>query len=323
MRACVAGAGGMIGGHLVKALLDQGHEVIASDIKEPKDWWQMHDRATNLFTYDLREAHCAWAAVQGCEQVYDLAEEMGGIGFIENNRVECSESIEIGISLLRASHKTGVKRFFFASSACVYNTDLQKSPFSMSPFGLIEEDAWPAKPEEGYGFSKLYMEELCRHYTNEKGLETRIARYHNVYGSPGSWNDGKEKAPAALTRKVAEATMLGNPHTIDIWGDGTQLRSYLHVSDCIDGTIALMNSECRTPINIGSTRDISVNDLVTLIEGIAGINLERNYQLDAPKGVANRNADIDAALLILGWEPKVSLEVGMAKLFKWICDELS
>jgi nucleoside-diphosphate-sugar epimerase len=324
MKILVAGAGGAIGGHLVKALLNQGHEVRAVDIKPKSEWWQIHPHAHNWGNSDLARPHVAEQCVADAEQVYDLAERMGGIGYITTNRVECAESIEIGINLLRAAHAFHVKRFFFASSACVYPTDMQgyqeTQGLTMIP-KLREDDAWPAQPEEGYGFAKLYMEELCRHYAEERDLEVRIARYHNVYGPYSSWNDGKEKSPAAICRKVAEAVVSGI-HNIEIWGDGRQVRSYLHVSDCVAGTMALMASDHSEPINIGSDRAITVNELVALVEEIAEVKLGRFYDHNGPRGVAGRNADIRLAARVLDWKPEISLEQGLASLYGWIAAEV-
>lgn len=317
MKVVVAGAGGMIGGHLVKRLLQDGHSVRAVDIKSPRDWWQIHRglKAQNWGSRDLSKLNNALDAVNGSDYVFDLAENMGGIGYITENRVDCAESIEIGINLLRASERCGVKRFFFSSSACVYNTALQQSGM----YSLKEDDAWPAQPEDGYGFAKLYMEELCRHYSEERGVETRVARYHNVYGPPCSWNDGKEKSPAALCRKVAEAE---DTSEIEIWGDGSQIRSYLHVDDCVEGTLALMDSDMNTPINIGSDRAVTIFELATMIEYIAGKDLDHRYNMQGAQGVVGRNADITMAKATLDWEPKVSLEDGLTQLYAWIKEQV-
>jgi len=264
--------------------------------------------------------------MHGADWVYDLAEHMGGISFIESNKVECAESIEIGITLLRTAVEMDVRRFFFASSACVYPTHIQKREGNMHSLQIVhdlkEEDAWPAQPEEGYGFSKLYMEELCRHYSDTYGIGTRVARYHNIFGSPGSWNDGKEKSPAALTRKVAEAAHSGND-SIEIWGDGRQIRSYLHVSDCVRGTIALMESDYSGPVNIGSNRAVTVSQLVSMIEAEAGTALGHTYNMAEAQGVGVRNADITLAMEVLGWKPEVPLEEGLAELYRWISGQVS
>lgn len=321
MRIAVAGAGGFIGGHLVRALLDQGHDVRAADIKAPEGWWQIHGDATNLFRHDLRNPLHAANLTHDVQWCYDLAEHMGGISFIEANKVDCAESIEIGIALLHAATAAGVTRFFFASSACVYPTHIQKREGNLHSLQIVhdlkEEDAWPALPEEGYGFSKLYMEELCRHYADTYGLEVRIARYHNVYGSPGSWNDGKEKSPAALCRKVAEAAHHFQP-AVEVWGNGRQIRSYLHVADCVRGTIALMESDYAFPMNIGSDRAVTINQLLSIIESEAMVLLDRTYNMAGAQGVDGRNADITLAKNVLDWEPEISLEDGIALLYDWI-----
>lgn len=314
MKIAVCGAGGFIGGHLVKALRDEGHYVRACDIKGSADWWQIHQGVKNAFHLDLTSPANARYATAGMDYVYDLAEHMGGIHFIEHNKVDCAESIQIGITLLRSCIRNDVKRFFFASSACVYPTHIQRSRPHAVP-GLKEEDAWPALPEEGYGFSKLYMEELCRHYAETYGLEVRVARYYNIFGSPGSWNDGKEKSPAALCRKVAESR-----GEIEIWGSGGQVRSYLHVEDCVRGTTDLMDYEGASPgpVNIGSDRSVSINELVDMIEKIAGKRLNRVYNPTGSQGVGARNADISLAKQLLDWEPRVSLEDGLEELYHWI-----
>lgn len=253
-------------------------------------------------------------AVDGAEWVFDLSEVMGGIGFIESNRIACAESVEIGVNLLRAASRCGVERFFFSSSACVYPTHLQAMA---DGYRLREVEAWPARPEAGYGFQKLYMEELCRSYREERGLETRVARYHNVYGPFSSWNDGKEKSPAAICRKVAEAKLKGTG-TVEVWGDGSQRRSYLFVDDCVDATVALMASDHSEPVNVGSERDVSVDELVSLVEAIAGVTLARTYDTRAPQGVRGRSADLTVVRAVLGWEPSRSLEKGLAALYGWV-----
>lgn len=328
MNITVAGAGGAIGGHLVERLVGEGHAVRAVDIKPKNEWWQIHANAHNYPTTDLRVQSHADKMVDGSDQVYDLAENMGGIGFIEANRVDCAESVEIGIALLRAAAKYRIDRFFFASSACVYPTHLQTPPSQTSPSGvaqvraLHETHAWPAQPEQGYGFSKLYMEELCRHYTDEQGLKTRVARYHNVYGPPASWNDGKEKSPAAICRKVANAVHNHSDH-ISIWGNGRQVRSYLYVSDCIEGTIRLMESDVKIPLNIGSSDAITINDLSRVIQAVAGVELDHQYDMTGALGVGGRNADVRQAKEFLGWEPQVPLPTGLGALYRWIENQIS
>jgi GDP-D-mannose 3', 5'-epimerase len=310
----VAGAGGMIGGALVERLVSDGHDVRAVDIKPETRWWRRFESADNWDLCDLRGPDEAAGAVSDAEWVFDLAETMGGISFIESERVECAESIEIGIHLLRESARAGVQRFFFSSSACIYPTHIQGTT---DVVGLRESDAWPARPEDGYGFAKLYMEELCRHYGQERGLETRVARYHNIFGPYGSWNDGREKSPAALCRKVAEAKVSGSGE-IEIWGDGEQRRSYCFVDDCVTGTLRLMTSSHFEPLNIGSDRLISVNELVSTIEGIAGVSLERRYVSTAAQGVRGRNSDNTLCKHVLDWEPRTSLEDGLSALYVWV-----
>lgn len=331
MKILVAGAGGMIGGHLVNRLVNDGHEVRAVDLKPKGEWWQVNPKATHNFgTYDLRNYKNACQAANGVDQIYDLAEDMGGIGYITSHLVDCSRSIEIGMNLLRAAEYNRVPRFFFSSSACVYNTDLQfvahpgaglhvggEFAGSVQP-GLKESDAWPARPEEGYGLSKLYMEKMCEYYEYEGRLETRVARYHNVFGPAGSWNDGKEKAPAAICRKVYDG--IHSNGKIEIWGDGKQLRSYLNVLDCIDGTVKLMNSDYPWPMNIGSDYCVSVDDLVTAVEQVANVKLERTY-VPGAKGVDARNADLSLAKKELDWEPQLTLHTGLKMLYHWIREQ--
>jgi len=304
----------MIGSALVERLLSQGHDVRAMDIKPMSQWWRQFDRAENWDLSDCRSLGEVQEAVRGADWVFDLAEHMGGISFIESNRVDCAESIEIGINMLRESARAGIQRFFFSSSACIYPTHVQGSTHAI---GLKESDAWPARPEDGYGFSKLYMEELCRNYREDRGLETRVARYHNIYSPYGSWNDGKEKSPAALCRKVAEAKCSGSG-TIEIWGDGEQRRSYCYIEDCLDGTLRLMASDFHDPLNIGSDRLVSVNELVSIIEGIAGVSLKRSYDTTAAQGVRGRNSDNTLCRQVLDWEPQTPLEDGLRNLYYWI-----
>jgi nucleoside-diphosphate-sugar epimerase len=325
MKIVVCGAGGAIGGHLVRELLVRGNEVRAIDIKPKNEWWQLHNQAQNV-QLDCTKVGGS-GAFRGADAIYDLAENMGGIGYITTHKVACAESIEIGIAILREAVKAGVPRVFFSSSACVYNTNLQNTKYMVGGSGqsndwqMSEDMAWPAQPEEGYGFSKLYMEELMKHYAEEQGLEVRIARYHNVFGEHSTWNDGKEKAPAAMCRKVATAVKTGN-HEIEIWGTGKQLRSYLHMEDCVRGTIALMESDYSKPVNIGSDRSVTVDDLVSIVEQIGGVRLSRRY-VDGAIGVDARNADISLAKEVCGWEPEVSLEYGLAMLYTWIEQQLN
>lgn len=315
MRCLVTGAGGAIGGHLVQVLLANGHSVRAVDVKPAVQWWQRHSLADNLTLCDLAIPADANRAMRGgIEWVFDLAERMGGMGYITTHKVDCAESIEIGINLLRAAVRHKVQRFFFSSSACAYPTHVQQKTDGV--LQLKEDDAWPARPESGYGFSKLYMEELCQHYAEEHGLEVRVARFHNVFGPYSSWDDGKEKAPAALCRKVAIAKKT-SPPTISIWGDGKQMRSYLYVADCVNGIMKLMESNYDKPVNIGSDECVSVDELVDMIEEIAEVTVDRIY-CDGPEGVRGRNADISLAKEVLDWAPQYPLIEGMTALYRWI-----
>jgi GDP-D-mannose 3', 5'-epimerase len=314
----VCGAGGFIGGHLVKDLLRRGcHSVRAVDFKPLDEWWQHHDDAENL-QLDLSLKENAYKALEGQAHVYNLAADMGGMGFIENNKALCMLSVLINTHLLMAARDQGVQRYFFSSSACVYAADKQKSA-DVEP--LKEEDAYPAMPEDGYGWEKLFGERMCRHFMEDFGLETRVARYHNVYGPHGSWRGGREKAPAALCRKVAEAKLSGR-HEIEIWGDGEQTRSFMYIDDCVYGTQLLMHSDVREPLNIGSDELVTINRLVEIIEGIAGITLERRYDPTKPKGVNGRNSDNTKILERLGWAPGILLDDGLRQSYEWIVAQM-
>ena len=269
----VAGGGGFIGGHLTSVLLEAGYAVRAVDIKPVESWHQLHGEAENL-VLDLRQPDACSRAVAGAYRVYDLAADMGGMGFIESNKAMCMLSVLISTQLLQAARLNDVDRFFFASSACVYAADKQARPDSAS---LKESDAYPAMPEDGYGWQKLFSERMCRHFIEDFGLETRVARYHNVYGPDGTWAGGREKAPAAICRKVAEAELSAR-HEIEIWGDGQQSRSFIYVDDCLAGTQTLMDSDVREPLNLGSSEMVTINELVDLVEDIAGVRLERRLR---------------------------------------------
>jgi GDP-D-mannose 3',5'-epimerase len=314
----VAGGGGFIGGHLVADLLRQGHtNVRAVDVKPLDEWWQRFPGVENL-SLDLRlREHCD-AAVAGAREVYNLAADMGGMGFIENNKALCMLSVLINTHLLLAARQSGVRRFFYASSACVYAADKQKSA-DVVPLG--EEDAYPAMPEDGYGWEKLFSERMCRHFSEDFGLPTRVARYHNVYGPHGTWAGGREKAPAAICRKVIEARLSGR-HEIEIWGDGQQTRSFMFVDDCVKGTQAIMHSDVREPLNLGSDELVSINGLVDLVEDIAGIRLQRRYNPHAPRGVNGRNSDNTRIKARLGWAPDTPLRTGLEKTYAWIYDRM-
>ncbi|MBI3568458.1 MAG: NAD-dependent epimerase/dehydratase family protein [Gemmatimonadetes bacterium] len=311
--AVVAGGGGFIGGHLVAALLREGMAVRAVDRKPLDQWQQRHLAAENLVG-DVSLLDGAQTACAGASEVYQLAADMGGMGFIESHKALCMLSVLTTTHMLIAARDHGVGRFLFSSSACVYNADKQSS---VDVVPLREEDAYPAMPEDGYGWEKLFSERMCRHFREDFGLATRVARYHNVYGPEGTWDGGREKAPAAICRKVIEAKHRGTG-TIEIWGDGRQTRSFMYIDDCVKGTLDLMRSDVDEPLNIGSSELVTINQLVDVAESIAGISLDRRYKLDAPKGVNGRNSDNARIRAKLGWEPSIPLREGMEKTYAWI-----
>ncbi|GHF57263.1 NAD-dependent epimerase/dehydratase family protein [Streptomyces thermodiastaticus] len=313
----VAGAGGFIGGHLVGTLLDQGLTVRAIDNKPRHAWHQLHEGAENV-TADLSLLEHARAAVRGARQVYMLAADMGGMGYIENNKAACMLSVLISTHMLKAAHEEGVERYFYSSSACVYAAGKQTDP---DVTALREEDAYPAQAEDGYGWEKLFSERMCRHFTEDYGLVTRVARYHNVYGPHGTWTGGREKAPAAVCRKVAEAALSGD-HRIEIWGDGRQTRSFMYIDDCLHGTRMIMDGDSGVPVNLGSSELVSINQLVDLVEQIAGIRCERHYRLDAPQGVRGRNSDNTLIRELYGWEPSIPLIDGLERTYAWVYDQV-
>lgn len=317
-KVVVCGAGGFIGGHLVKKLLADGIDVVrAVDLKPFDDWYQLSSDVENL-KLDLKEKESCYRAAKGVDVVFQLAADMGGMGFIENNKALCMLSVLINTHMLMAARDSGVERFFYSSSACVYNGDKQKSA-AVVP--LKEADAYPALPEDGYGWEKLFSERMCRHFEEDFGLECRVARFHNVYGPFGTWEGGREKAPAAICRKVIEAKQSGN-RKIEIWGDGNQTRSFMYIDDCLHGIRAILESDIHEPINLGSNELVTINQLVDIVEDIAGVKLERTYKLDAPKGVNGRNSDNAKILEYLGWEPSIRLRDGMAKTYDWIESEM-
>lgn len=302
---------------MVRDLEEQGLSIRAVDRKPFDQWYYRSDRADNK-VLDLREKSACDAAAKGVDRVYNFAADMGGMGFIENNKALCMLSVLINTHLLMASCDNGVSRYFFASSACIYPDYRQRETNNA---GLKEGDAYPAMPEDGYGWEKLFSERMCRHFREDFGLTTRIGRYHNVYGPFGTWDGGREKAPAAISRKVAMALISGR-HEIEIWGDGEQTRSFMYIDDCLQGTKLLMDSDFADPLNIGSDEMVSINQLVDIVEEIAGIKLKRTYQLDAPKGVRGRNSDNTLIRKVLGWAPSIKLKDGMEKTFHWIYDQV-
>jgi GDP-D-mannose 3', 5'-epimerase len=313
-RVVVCGAGGFIGGHLVQHLLDQQVEVIrAVDLKPVEQWYQTSDGVKNV-VLDLQEKPACDKAIEGATLVFNLAADMGGMGFIENHKALCMLSVLINTHLLMAAREQKLKRYFFSSSACVYNADKQRSA---QVIPLKEEDAYPALPEDGYGWEKLFSERMCRHFEEDFGLQCRVARYHNVYGPLGTWTGGREKAPAAICRKVIEAKASGK-HEIEIWGDGQQTRSFMYIDDCVKGTEMIMTSDILEPINLGSDELVTIDQLVDIAEEIAGVRLKRRYKLDAPRGVNGRNSDNTMILEKLGWEPSIRLREGLAETYEWI-----
>jgi nucleoside-diphosphate-sugar epimerase len=317
-KVVVCGAGGFIGGHLVQSLLANGVNVVrAVDVKPLDEWYQKSKGVENL-SLDLRDKDNCYRAADGIQVVFQLAADMGGMGFIENNKALCMLSVLTNTHMLMAARDSKVERFFYSSSACVYNGDKQKTP---DVIPLKEEDAYPALPEDGYGWEKLFSERMCRHFEEDYGLQTRVARYHNVYGPLGTYDGGREKAPAAICRKVIQAKISGR-HEIEIWGDGHQTRSFMYIDDCTKGTQAILESDILEPINLGSSEIVTINQLVDVVEEIAGIELKRNYKLDAPKGVNGRNSDNTKILQYLNWEPSIRLKDGMAKTYAWIESQL-
>ena len=314
----VTGAGGFIGGHLVRELLEQGADVRAVDCKPLEEWFQVHDRAESRVA-DLALKESCVDVVDGISDVYNLAADMGGMGFIEGNKALCMLSVLINTHMLMAAQSAAVERFLYASSACVYTASKQTSP---DVTALREEDAYPAEPEDGYGWEKLFSERMCRHYLEDFGLETRVARYHNVYGPIGTWTGGREKAPAAICRKVAEAVQSGN-HEIEIWGDGKQSRSFMYIDDGVRGTTEVLNGPRIEPINLGSAELVTINGLVDIVEDIADIKLKRSYNLDAPQGVRGRNSDNTRFRETYGWEPSISLREGLEKTYAWVSEQVA
>jgi nucleoside-diphosphate-sugar epimerase len=319
-KILVAGAGGFIGGWMAAELSkNPKNEVLCVDIKPIKDWYQALNSTKN-YQADLSDSRVCGQFTLGVNTVYNFAADMGGMGFIEKNKALCMLSVLINTNLLNSAHHNNVKKYFFASSACVYNLEVQKDPANP---GLKESDAYPADPEDGYGWEKLFSERMCRHFYEDFGIETRVARFHNVYGPKGTWIGGREKAPAAICRKVA-LSKINNINDIEIWGDGKQTRSFTFIEDAIKGVELLMGSEIREPLNIGSSEMVDIDTLVEMVEVIAGISpkLIRKYDLNAPKGVRGRNSDNNKIKSLFNWEPKISLNAGLEKTYGWIYNEI-
>ena len=312
----IAGAGGFIAGALTRYFHNQGFTRIRAIDRKPLPEWYQRVPGVESLSMDLSEKENAIKAVEGAVEVYNLAADMGGMGFIEHFRVECLRSILVNTHLIEAAYRAGASRYFFSSSACAYNTTLQQDPNSRA---LKESDAYPAMAERGYGWEKLMSEMFCQEYWAERGLETHIARFHNVYGPHGTWYGGREKAPAALSRKVIEAKDTGN-YEINIWGDGTQTRSFMYIDDCVFGIDLIMHCDrlIATPINLGTSELVSINTLVDYIEEIGGVKLHRTYDPTAPKGVAGRNSDNTFINEVLGWEPCIPLKEGLKTTYAWI-----
>jgi GDP-D-mannose 3',5'-epimerase len=318
LKIVVCGGGGFIGGHLVADLLRQGKKVRAVDQKPLDEWYQLFPEAENL-QLDLQGKENCERAVAGCSLVYNLAADMGGMGFIESNKALCMLSVLINTHLLMAAKDADVERLLFSSSACVYAADKQTDA---NVTALKEEDAYPAMPEDGYGWEKLFSERMCRHFREDFGVVTRIPRYHNVYGPHGTYDGGREKAPAAICRKVIQAKLSGN-HEIEIWGDGKQTRSFMWIDDCVKGTQMIMQGDCAEPLNLGSSELVTINQLVDMAEEIAGVKLKRRYNLSAPKGVNGRNSDNTLIRKLFNWEPSTRLRDGLERTYRWIHDQMA
>jgi nucleoside-diphosphate-sugar epimerase len=315
----VGGGGGFIGAHLVAHLVGEGYENVRSVDNKPIGQWHQRPPDAEYIEADLRQIDVCQRVTEGAAVVFNLAADMGGMGFIEYHKADCMLSVLISTHMLMAARDNGARRFFYASSACVYNAEKQESA---EVTALKEPDAYPALPEDGYGWEKLFSERMARHFDDEFGLATRVARYHNVYGPWGTWDGGREKAPAAICRKVALAKLSGG-NEIEIWGDGEQTRSFMFIEDCVEGTLRLTESEFSQPVNLGSSRLVSINTLVDIVEGIAGVKLKRVYNHGAPKGVRGRNSDNTLIREALGWEPSITLEDGLERTYAWIHDQMA
>ncbi len=317
MKILIAGAGGFIGGHLAKNLNEQGYEIVCADIKPFEYWFQFNESFKN-HNLDLKEFENCLKVTKGVDYVYNMACNMGGMGFIENNKAECMLSVLINTNLLRACLEHKVKKYFFSSSACVYNSKKQSEVFIP---GLKEDDAYPADPEDGYGWEKLFSERMCRHFYEDFKLETRVVRYHNVYGPLGTYDGGREKAPAALCRKIALAK-INKLREIEVWGDGEQTRSFMYIDDCIVGTKKIFESSFREVYNLGSDEQVSINQMLDLIEEIAEYKVSRKYLLDKPKGVRGRSSDNTKISSDFKWAPNIRLKDGLEKTYHWIFEQI-
>ena len=319
-KILVVGAGGFIGGHLVKRLLHEKNTIVAADIKPKEYWFQDYDNVKNFYSIDMKEIDNCKKVTKNIDYVFNMACNMGGMGFIENNKAECMQSVLINTNLLIACKENRIKRYFFSSSACAYNQSKQKEVFID---GLKENEAYPADPEDGYGWEKLFSERMCRHFMEDYGIEVRIARYHNIYGPFGTYDGGREKAPAAICRKVIIAKK-NNEDKLEVWGDGKQTRSFLYIDDCIEGTLRLFESSYSGPVNIGSDEQVSINQMIDIIEKISHIKkLRRDYQLDKPKGVRGRSSNNDLVKKILNWSYKIKLNDGLKRTYDWINNEMN
>tara|TARA_B100000902_G_scaffold397941_1_gene463183 strand:- start:2046 stop:3038 length:993 start_codon:yes stop_codon:yes gene_type:complete len=316
-KILIGGGGGFIGGHLAKSLLGRGYQVRVVDVKPLDQWYQINEGAENIVA-NLEEKEACFSATEGCDEVYNLACNMGGMGFIENNKALCMLSILINTHLLMAAKEHDVKKYLYSSSACVYAADKQTDT---AVTALKEADAYPAMPEDGYGWEKLFSERMCKHFEEDFGMQVRVVRFHNVYGPEGTWRGGREKAPAALCRKIIEAKKSDNL-SIEVWGDGEQTRSFMYIDDCITGLDKLMESDFSDPINLGRSEMVSINELIDMISDIAGVKVERNHDLNAPQGVRGRNSDNSLILEKLGWEPEVDLKTGLATTYAWIEEQI-
>ena len=318
-KILVVGAGGFIGGHLVNKLLKNGNSIVAADIKPKEYWFQDFDNVENHYSLDMKDINNCRKVSKGVHYVFNLACNMGGMGFIENNKAECMLSVLINTNLLIASKENNIEKYFFSSSACAYNQSKQEEVFIES---LKEEDAYPANPEDGYGWEKLFSERMCRHFMEDYKIQVRIARYHNIYGPYGTYDGGREKAPAALCRKIIKSKINKENH-IQVWGDGKQTRTFLYIDDCVEGTLRLFESNYSEPVNIGSDEQVSINQMIEIIQTISGINsLEKEYQLDKPKGVRGRSSNNDLAKKILNWNYQIKLKDGLKKTYSWIDSEI-